>query len=153
MSQVERVLIIDDSPRCARLLALAVASQGVSGVVEETRPGEAIQRIRDERPDLVLLDIKMPEVDGFQILESVRSQGNLVPVMMCSGSNLQGDVDRAYAIGCNGYISKPDSLDGYKQIASRVVDYWRSNLSPISQADAGVHAARVALPVRPDSQI
>lgn len=111
-------------------MTLAFTAQGGVKVASELRPVHALDRIRSEKPDLVMLDVKMPEVDGFTVLSLLRGEGNPVPVVMCSGSALQKDVDRAYASGCNGYLEKPATLEDYRAMAGAVVEYWRRGELP-----------------------
>jgi len=124
MSKLASVLIVDDNPRCLEFMTLAFTAQGGVHVAGETKPMIALDRIRTEKPDLVVLDVKMPELDGFGVLSLLRSEGNSVPVVMCSGSALQKDVDRAYAGGCSGYLEKPTTLEDYRSLAGAIVDYW-----------------------------
>ena len=124
MSKLASVLIVDDNPRCLEFMTLAFTAQGGVHVAGETKPIIALDRIRTEKPDLVVLDAKMPELDGFGVLSLLRSEGNSVPVVMCSGSALQKDIDRAYAGGCSGYLEKPTTLEDYRSLAGAIVDYW-----------------------------
>jgi two-component system OmpR family response regulator len=129
MAKLGSVLIIDDNARCVEFMSLAFLSYGGFDVLTETRPIAALQRIRLEKPDLIVLDVKMPELDGFSMLSLLRGEGNAVPVVMCSGSARQQDVDRAYASGCNGYVEKPTSLEDYRAMAGAIMNYWgRSEL-------------------------
>jgi CheY-like chemotaxis protein len=129
MAQFGSVLIVDDSERCIEFLALSLQSEGISNITSETMPIVAVDRIGKERPDLILLDIKMPELDGFGLLAYIRGAGIFTPVLVVSGSARQADIDRAYALGCNGYFEKPAALEGYRTIASAIASYWqRSNL-------------------------
>lgn len=130
MRSLSNVLVVDDNPSCLEFMTLAFTAQGSVAVKGETDPRRAIVRIRNEKPDLVVLDVKMPELDGFDVLSLLRGEGNVVPVVMCSGSSLQKDIDRAYASGCNGYVTKPESLEDYRSMAGRVVEYWRRNELP-----------------------
>lgn len=126
MSKLASILIVDDNETCAKFMSLAFAVQGGVTVVTETEPVMALQRIRAERPDLILLDIKMPDLDGLELLSLLRAEGNMAAVVMCSGSAIQRDINQAYSFGCNGYIEKPSSLEGYRSIARTILDYWRS---------------------------
>jgi CheY-like chemotaxis protein len=94
------------------------------------KPVSAVGRIRAEKPDVVILDVKMPDLDGFGVLSLLRNEGNSVPVVMCSGSALQKDVDRAYAGGCCGYMEKPSTLEDYRTMAAAIVEYWRRGELP-----------------------
>lgn len=130
MSKLASVLIVDDNPRCLEFMTLAFSAHGGVSVTGEMKPVVALERIRSEKPDLVVLDVKMPDIDGFTVLSMLRGEGNPVPVVMCSGSALQKDVDRAYASGCSGYVEKPTTLEDYRAMAGAVVEYWRRGELP-----------------------
>ncbi len=130
MAKLGSVLIVDDNPHCLEFMTLAFESQGGVAVAGEMRPVAALDRIRMEKPDLVVLDVKMPDLDGFGVLSLLRGEGNPVPVVMCSGSALQKDVDRAYANGCSGYVEKPSTLEDYRAMARAILDYWRRGELP-----------------------
>ena len=120
MAKLASVLIVDDNPRCLEFMTLAFESQGGVEVSAEMRPVAALDRIRVEKPDLVMLDVKMPEIDGFGVLSMLRGEGNPVPVVMCSGSALQKD----------GYVEKPSTLEDYRAMAEAIVEYWRRGELP-----------------------
>lgn len=130
MTKLSSVLLVDDNPNCLQFLKLAFSAQGGVRVTTELAPRTALIRIRNEKPDLVVLDVKMPELDGFGLLGTLRGEGNPVPIVMCSGSALQKDVDRAYSAGCSGYVEKPTTLADYKSMAEAVVSYWRQSELP-----------------------
>ncbi len=130
MSRLANVLIVDDNPHCLEFLKLAFEAHTGAVVHGETQPAVALDRIRAEKPDLIMLDIKMPEIDGITMLSMLRGEGNPVPVVMCSGSARQVDVDRAYAQGCSGYVEKPSSMEGYRDIAGVILGYWSQNEIP-----------------------
>ena len=130
MSKLDSVFVVDDNPHDLEFLTLAFESNEEVSVIGETRSALALDRIRKERPALVVLDVKMPELDGFRLLEKLREEGNAVPVVMCSGSARQKDVNQAYSIGCNGYVEKPSSLADYQLMAAAILDYWRKGELP-----------------------
>lgn len=130
MARLGSILIVDDSEHCAEIMMIAFGAHADLDVSYETQPVDVLGRIDTEQPDLILLDIKMPEIDGFTLLTDLRDNGNLSPVLMCSGSAQQSDIDRAYALGCNGYLVKPTGLDGYRAMAGSIVDYWRRSELP-----------------------
>jgi two-component system, OmpR family, response regulator len=130
MAKLESVLIVDDSERCIEFMALALEAEGGVNVTSETMPVRALDRIRQEKPGLVLLDIKMPDLDGFGVLALLRDEGNAQPVVMLSGSARQTDIDRAFALGCDGYFEKPGTIDDYRSMAGAVIAYWRRGELP-----------------------
>lgn len=130
MAKLASVLVVDDNPRCLEFMTLAFTAHGGVEVRSEMKPVIALDRIRAEKPDLVVLDLKMPELDGFGILSLLRNEGNPVPIVMCSGSALQKDVDRAYAGGCSGYVEKPATMEDYRIMAGAIVEYWRRGELP-----------------------
>jgi len=132
MSKLQSVLIVDDNERCLEVMSLAFESTGMVKVRCEQDPERAVDRIRMDAPDLVLLDVKMPKLSGFDVLTQIREAGIRTPVVMCSGSNLQADVNRAYQTGCNGFMEKPTSLVAYQDLAGSVVSYWRLSEIPKS---------------------
>ncbi len=124
MANIQSIMIVDDSTRCTELMSAALGAAGAGAVLVENDSRVAIKRIVGGEAGLVLLDIKMPELNGFQVLDAVREAGCRIPILMCSGSVRQSDVNRAYASGCNGYFGKPDSLDQYRSLAKAIVEYW-----------------------------
>lgn len=125
MAKLQTILIVDDSERCVELLSLAFRTTGAAEVLTESNSTNAVSRILEEPIDLVMLDIKMAGKSGFEVLSDVRKAGRSTPILMCSGSVRQPDVDEAFSIGCNGYFEKPASLDGYREMARTVFEYWR----------------------------
>lgn len=131
MAKLESVLVIDDSERCIEFISLALRAQGGVEVLSETVPTRAVARVREENPGLILLDVKMPEVDGFDVLKQLRREGRTQPIVMLSGSARQADVDRAYALGCNGYVEKPSTLSDYREVANAIICFWRRGELPV----------------------
>ena len=88
--------------------------------------GEFGDRTAHPLPRLMLLDLKMPRVDGFDVLGWMQKQPTLklLPVTVFSSSNEDGDVDRAYALGANSYVVKPGSFGGVVDLVERLLAYW-----------------------------
>ncbi|HSK22972.1 MAG TPA: response regulator [Egicoccus sp.] len=107
------MLAVDDDPTILRLLQVNLEMEGHEVLTAEDGHS-ALAVIRAERPDVVLLDVMMPEMDGFQVCESVRADPDIAdtPIVFVSARAQQADLDRGYASGADGYITKPfDPVD------------------------------------------
>jgi len=103
-----RILVVDDN-RINRLkLGRALKTEGYE-VLEAAGGREALEILQSETVDLVLLDLLMPEVDGFQVLEQMKSDQNtgLIPVIMVTAVDEKEDVNKCLSIGAVDYITKP----------------------------------------------
>lgn len=103
-----RVLIVDDHPDTREALALLMELRGLDAVTAGSG-GEALAKLAepDLRPCVVLLDINMPDVDGWEVRERMRADPGLaeVPVVLLTGNYI--DVERARLLGISGYLRKP----------------------------------------------
>lgn len=84
MSDVTSVLIIDDNQRVGQLLSLSLMATGVPEISVEQNPRNAMERIRETNPDIIILDVHMPEMDGIALLYEIRRKRPCLPVIMCS---------------------------------------------------------------------
>jgi DNA-binding response OmpR family regulator len=100
------VLIVDDEPDILVLLRLALQAAGYS-TVEATDGEEALRVIRDRNPDVVLLDIMMPVMDGWVTLERLNTAGDHPPVIMVTARTGAREHDRAMALGAEDFVTKP----------------------------------------------
>lgn len=102
------VLVVDDN-RMNRLKMARALSSGDYDVSEASSGEEAMEKLRSHDFHLVLLDLVMPEIDGFQVLEKMQTDQRLVniPVIMVSAVDEQEDVEKCLAMGAVDYISKP----------------------------------------------
>ncbi|GAB3260969.1 response regulator [Larkinella harenae] len=77
-------------------------------------------------PSFLLLDLNMPSMNGFDVLQQLRSDAryNLMPVLIFSTSNSQSDIDRAYEMGANSYVRKPSSFAEYKSVVEDLCNFW-----------------------------
>jgi DNA-binding response OmpR family regulator len=110
-----RILVVDDEERMVRFIRLNLEHDGFQ-VSEAFNGKEAIQKIRDVTPDLILLDVMMPDLDGFEVLETVREVSN-VPVIMLTAKGEEDDRVRGLELGADDYITKPFSP---RELVSRV---------------------------------
>jgi two-component system KDP operon response regulator KdpE len=109
------VLVVDDEERMAHFVRLNLEQDGFQ-VVEAYRGLDAIQKMRDSMPDLILLDIMMPDIDGFEALQMIREFSS-VPVIMLTAKGEEEDKVRGLELGADDYITKPFSP---RELSSRV---------------------------------
>jgi CheY-like chemotaxis protein len=78
------------------------------------------------RPGIVFLDLKMPGMSGFEVLQAIKSDPKLraIPVVVMTTSDAQEDVGESYRLGVSGYVTKPVTFDGLVQAVNAVKDYW-----------------------------
>jgi DNA-binding response OmpR family regulator len=110
-----RILVVDDEERMVRFIRMNLEHDGFQ-VSEAFNGKQAIQKIRDVTPDLILLDVMMPDLDGFEVLETVREVSN-VPVIMLTAKGEEDDRVRGLELGADDYITKPFSP---RELVSRV---------------------------------
>ena len=110
-----RILVVDDEERMVRFIRLNLEHDGFQ-VSEAFNGKQAVQRLRDVNPDLILLDIMMPDLDGFEVLEMVREISN-VPVIMLTAKGEEDDRVRGLEKGADDYVTKPFSP---RELVSRV---------------------------------
>ena len=110
-----KILIVDDEERMVRFIRLNLEHDGY-GVVEAFNGKQALQRLRDSVPDIILLDVMMPDLDGFEVLQMIREINN-VPVIMLTAKGEENDRVRGLELGADDYITKPFSP---RELVSRV---------------------------------
>jgi two-component system nitrate/nitrite response regulator NarL len=111
-----RVLIADDHRLFAEALEVILAGDERIAVVGHASDGsEAVRLAKSLHPDVVLMDISMPVLDGIEAAEAIRSQNGDARILMLTGSNSRDDVDRARQAGAAGYVTKD-------RIASELID-------------------------------
>ncbi len=109
------ILVVDDEERMVRFIRLNLEHDGFQ-VISAFRGQQAINAIREDMPDLVLLDVMMPDLDGFEVLKIVRETSN-VPVIMLTAKGEEDDRVRGLELGADDYVTKPFSP---RELVSRV---------------------------------
>ena len=105
-------LVVDDDPDLRNLVRVVLEPRGFD-VTEADNGGEALVALHtDGLPDVVVLDVQMPDLDGWETLAAIRSQQRTatVPVILCTVRAQQPDVERGWALGCDGFLPKPFSI-------------------------------------------
>jgi CheY-like chemotaxis protein len=133
--QVE-VLLVEDSAADAEMTLRTLKRRGIANAVEWVRDGaEALDWLhcrnqyaqrRNGHPKLVLLDLKMPRMDGLQLLEVMKAdpQMRTIPVVMMTSSREEGDLLASYGLGVNSYVVKPVDFAEFAERISQVGMYW-----------------------------
>lgn len=105
-----RVLIVDDSDVLRKIVGFNLTKEGF--IVEEARDGvEALEKMESAKPDLVILDIMMPRLNGFEVLKRMRTDPELsdIPVIVLTAKGGEDDARTALQSGANGFLTKPFS--------------------------------------------
>jgi CheY-like chemotaxis protein len=140
------VLIAEDDPADAFLLERAFAAAEISASLHFVRDGqEAIDYLEGSvnyadrevhpLPDLLLLDLKMPKLNGFDVLSWLRQQPGLkrLLVTVLTSSDQPNDINRAYDLGANSYLLKPHNSHELSELVKRVQKYWlETNQVPVT---------------------
>jgi two-component system response regulator len=130
------ILLVEDNPNDEMLALHAFKRQKIVNDVHVVRDGaEALEYIfctgayadrRIENPKLILLDLKLPKVDGIEVLRQVRSdrRTRLVPVVVLTSSSEERDIVETYSLGVNSYIVKPVDFEQFNDVTRRLGFYW-----------------------------
>lgn len=140
MVKTRTILMVEDDPADARLIQRAFSKAGITAnVIRLTNGDEAVayldgqppydNRVAHPLPNLLLLDIKVPRRNGFEILQWLRGRKDglrRMPTVMLTSSKHTVDINRAYEFGVNSYLVKPESTEGLVQVANAIKSYWLS---------------------------
>jgi len=134
---IVEILLVEDNPRDAELTIRALKRHNLANQLFHVEDGaEALDflfgrgkyegRRIDPCPKVVLLDLKLPKVNGLEVLRSMKSHLRLrtVPVVMVTSSAEDPDIKAAYNLGANGYVIKPVHFDSFMEAMSKVGIYW-----------------------------
>ena len=123
--ETHRILVVDDEPRMIRFIRMNLDLEGFQ-VFEAGDGVKALQQVRDILPDLVILDVMMPELDGFETLRALREFAS-VPVIMLTARGEEDDRVRGLELGADDYVTKPFSP---RELVSRVKAVLRRTEAP-----------------------
>jgi Response regulators consisting of a CheY-like receiver domain and a winged-helix DNA-binding domain len=137
MSAQVNILHVEDDPNDALLFQHACRKAGVSFELQSVNDGDQAiaylcgqekfsDREKHPFPELILLDLKMPRLSGFDVLAWLRNEGGCrnVPVIILTSSNHESDIKRAYDLGANSYLVKPVGFDALVEVAKTIHGYW-----------------------------
>ncbi len=128
------VLLVEDSPGDVRLtkevfreantdIHLHVATDGLEAMAFLRHQGS---HAHAPRPDLILLDLNLPKMDGRQVLEQIKGDENLktIPTVILTTSESEADIVKSYQLRANCYLSKPVQLDAFENLVKSINDFW-----------------------------
>lgn len=131
------ILLVEDDPADAELTLLALRQENLVNSVHHVRDGEDAldflycrgayqQRSPSARPRLILLDLKLPKVDGLEVLRCIKADAALrtIPIAILTSSREESDLIAGYNHGANSYIQKPVSFEQFRRVVKDVGLYW-----------------------------
>ena len=136
MGELKRILLVEDSPNDVELTLTALELNHLANEVIVARDGEealdflyrrGIFKLRSEgSPAVVLLDLKLPKVDGLEVLQTLKSDDNLrtIPVVMLTSSREEQDLLRSYNLGVNAYVVKPVDFQEFVAALREIGMFW-----------------------------
>lgn len=147
MDQTVEILLIEDNPHEAQLVIRALKKINLANKLLHIDDGaEAISfifaqqkyadRNIEDHPKLIMLDLKLPKVDGLEILQRIKSDDRTktIPVIVLTSSREEQDIVRSYKLGVNSYIVKPVNFDSFSKAVTELGLYWMLlNLNPTEQ--------------------
>jgi CheY-like chemotaxis protein len=148
MTQVKRLLLVEDNPNDIELTLMVLAEHNLANEVVVARDGEEALDYLHRRgpfknreggnPTVVLLDLKMPKVDGLSVLREVRSDPDLkfIPIVLLTSSNEESDIAEGYSLGVNAYVVKPVDFHEFVDAIKKVGLFWSvTNVAPPNPGD------------------
>lgn len=133
-AQPVRILVVDDDPGDVLMIEEALADSDVNKVIDVVSDGEeAMEFLRAEgrheharRPDVILLDLNMPRMDGRQVLGAVKQDEDLrtIPIVVLTTSNADTDIVGSYTLQANAYVTKPIDLDDFNDVVRRIDEFF-----------------------------
>ena len=125
VSSMRSVLVIDDDDFDATLLEEAL-SRFCDSVYRASDGSAGLRHLSAVDTDLVLLDLSMPGDSGLEVLDKIRKHSRCpcIPVVICSTSASERDIRSSYRASANAYVTKPDTLEGYEELANSIYEFW-----------------------------
>jgi len=143
-NQINRpILLVEDNPMDIDLTKRAFAKRKLVSSIEIARDGEEalaflpLWEAGRPLPLLILLDLKLPKIDGLEVLRQIKSHPtfNTIPVVVLTSSKEDIDIKTAYELGANSYIMKPVEFDKFVDVAGNIDIYWLAlNTPPVSES-------------------
>jgi two-component system, cell cycle response regulator DivK len=103
-----KILYVEDNPQNMRLVRKILSGAGYS-VIEAVDGSSCFSMLEHERPDLILMDVNLPDIDGLEVTARLKTNPDVspIPIIALTANAMHGDRERCFAAGCSGYIPKP----------------------------------------------
>jgi CheY-like chemotaxis protein len=131
------VLLVEDNPRDAEMTLRALQKRNLANNVMHAKDGQEaldwlfgagayVGRDPNHHPKIILLDLKLPKVDGLEVLRAIRSdeRTKLIPVVVMTSSQEEPDLIQSYKLGVNSYVVKPVDFDSFSAAVAELGHYW-----------------------------
>jgi CheY-like chemotaxis protein len=127
-NNMDVVLTLDAFREADLSININVANSGQEALDYLFGRGKYMDRLSFPLPDIILLDLNMPGIDGFEVLRQIKKTDLVrrIPVIILTSSGEDGDRRLSYDIGANSYLLKPVSYDGFTEVIKKISDYWFS---------------------------
>jgi two-component system cell cycle response regulator DivK len=114
--QRKKILVVDDN-QDSRELVIKILGRKNYSLLEAQDGEDALNKIISEKPDLVLMDISMPKMDGFEVTRIIKAMDDFrnIPIVALTAHAMKGDCEKAIAAGCTGYITKPINIREFNE--------------------------------------
>jgi CheY-like chemotaxis protein len=136
MSDLKRILLVEDDPKDVELTLTGLAEYNLANEVVVARDGEealdylyrrgSYQTRGNGNPAVILLDLKLPKLNGFEVLEQIRADENLkmIPVVVLTSSHEERDLGQSYKLGVNAYVVKPVDFHQFVNAVKELGAFW-----------------------------
>ena len=120
MTENKKILYVEDTFENRLLIRRILQAEGYT-VMEAENANHCLEVLKTETPDLILMDINMPDIDGYTLTAQLRTFPDLekIPIIALTANVMRGDRERSLAAGCNGYIQKPIDVDSFSDLIGR----------------------------------
>lgn len=142
MNTLKSILLVEDNPHDAEMTLAALAEHNLSNEVIRVCDGEEaldylyargkFEQRTPGNPIVILLDLKMPKVDGLEVLRTIKADAELraIPVVMLTSSREEQDLVRSYALGVNAYVVKPVNFQHFVSLVKQIGVFWAIHNEP-----------------------
>ncbi len=125
----EKILIVEDNPQNMRLIEMTLRSQRLS-LLKATDGEQALKMAINEKPDLIIMDMRLPRMDGFEVTKKLRTMARFTntPILGLTAYAMNGDEGRVIACGCDAYLSKPIDTRELPRVITQMLAEKRSRI-------------------------